>query len=590
MDQALFTFIKSRLAAGDDSQLRQGRRFGRKITISDIAVIQCHWGTNESQMAATRSAVTQLADTDVLPAEWVFVEAQQPGVESKFADLANLGITYIRRDIPEGSEALFFKEALWNIGALATKSSRLVFLDADIVFVSREWVSAISSALRSYDLISPHGWSYYADQLALDSGHPTGLIESCGHNWMKNGKAEGHPGFGVGMTRELFGRIGGIPVISTCGGDTWLWGMVFGKRREMPTQWVPYNVPYVWDLGVQPAPRIGATEEICFHIQHGTTRNARLYCGQASVGHCCTTVPYEDISYTLGEMPVWADSRAGRLHREARAKLFERRAELTEKKDSFEQFRLARSVYDEVALKEYGAIDKAHPLTVSVAYRSGGAYRPCHVQLLKALLERHLKTPHKFLCVSDTEIEGVDTVPFITATAQTPAYYSQLELFRSDLYSKGASVLTMDLDVLPFRDFSLHRSPEGIALGMEFHNWPQCIRTLWNGGMAYFRGDFGFVIDDFIADLKAGGLNDPKFRFFSSQEFLTGCLYRHGHTVQDILAHVPFDFYQGDGRRAPSADKALCHFLAWPKPWGLKAKPNWIDDEDWASIQETKRK
>ena len=76
-------------------------------------------------------------------------------VESKFADLANLGITYIRCDIPEGSEKLFLKEALWNIGALATKSSRLVFLDSDIVFVSREWVSAVSMPPMSRKLGTP---------------------------------------------------------------------------------------------------------------------------------------------------------------------------------------------------------------------------------------------------------------------------------------------------------------------------------------------------------------------------------------------------------------------------------------------------
>lgn len=584
MDQTLYSFLKARLEAGDDSQLRFGRRTGETITIADIAIIQCHWGTDASQVAATRSAVTQMLDSDLQPAEWIFVEAQPAGTDTQFADLADLGASFIRRDIPDGSESLFLKEALWNVGALAAKSSRLVFLDSDIVFVSRDWLSPVSAALKAYDLISPHGWSYYADQLALKSGHPVGLTESCGHNWMRSRKTSGHPGFGLGMTRELFDRIGGIPVVSTCGGDTWFWSMVFGKRRDLPTQWVPYNVPYLWDLGLQPQPRIGATDEICYHVPHGTTRNARLYCGQAVLGHCCTTVPQEDIDYALGELPTWARNIAGGLHRTTRKQL------LARKDEDIDQFRLARDIYDAAAQDEYGPIDDANPLTVAVAYRPGGSYTHRHVQLLKRLLERHLKTPHRFLCVSDEPIDGVETTPFRSTAAQTPAYYSQLELFRSDLYTPGTSVLTMDLDILPFRDFALHRAPlGGIALGMEFHNWPQCVRTLWNGGMAYFRDDFGFVLDDFLSETDIGGRHDPKFRFFSSQEFLTGALHAHGHTIQDILAHVPFDFFQGEGRRAPSADKALCHFLAWPKPWGLKEKPAWIDAADWRLIQEVKR-
>ena len=201
MDQTLYSFLKARLEAGDDSQLRFGRRTGETITIADIAIIQCHWGTDASQVAATRSAVTQMLDSDLQPAEWIFVEAQPAGTDTQFADLADLGASFIRRDIPDGSESLFLKEALWNVGALAAKSSRLVFLDSDIVFVSRDWLSSVSAALKTYDLISPHGWSYYADQLALKSGHPVGLTESCGHNWMRSRKTSGHPGFGLEIGR-----------------------------------------------------------------------------------------------------------------------------------------------------------------------------------------------------------------------------------------------------------------------------------------------------------------------------------------------------------------------------------------------------
>lgn len=41
----------------------------------------------------------------------------------------------------------------------------------------------------------------------------------------------------------------------------------------------------------------------------------------------------------------------------------------------------------------------------------GNKYGPEYVQRLKAGVQRHLTQPHRFLCITDQEIEGVETTP-----------------------------------------------------------------------------------------------------------------------------------------------------------------------------------
>lgn len=90
-------------------------------------------------------------------------------------------------------------------------------------------------------------------------------------------------------------------------------------------------------------------------------------------------------------------------------------------------------------------------LTVACVYRTfsgnlqlGGNYDATWVQKLKRGVERHLSVPHRFVCLSNVEIEGVDVIPLTQDT--WVGWWSKIELFEPGKFD--GPVLYFDLDVI----------------------------------------------------------------------------------------------------------------------------------------------
>ena len=566
--------LDEQLKAGDTSvrSLSYPRYDGEQPPVG-IALIQCHYGTDEKRLAATRKALAIMAKSNPRPAEWVLIEAQSTGVTQQLDELASrLGITYRFVRVPEASGGIFIKEALWNLGAKEVSGDRLVFLDSDCAMCNTSWAVHVHRAMEDFDFGSPHGFAYYG-------GLPDGeddrdyrkVMVSTGQAWL-TGQGNGHPGFGVFMSRAFYNHIGGLPCTSSAGGDSWLWYMVLGHwKRPYSLCRLPYNAPYILNIGVRPVPRIGATRELCCHIDHGL-KSDRQYQAQALLARWCTTRPFEDIRDNPDTgLPEWRGNAAGVIHRKVRQRLLD----CMEGMDMDSCIIRARELYDQEAEEILGPIDDDHPLIIATSLRSGDQYDADHVLMLRDLFARFCLTPHQFWCFSDTEIPGVHTIPLVSGHRETPYFYAQQELYR-DVYPKQASVLTCDLDAIPIREFTMHRATYGqMAMGWEQHNWPQSNRCLWNGGVTYFRGDFSFVFDEYISGIDGGGVLESQFAFISSQEFINGSLYRHGIVPHDILAHLCMEFYHGDGKLDVAAS-TLVHFLGKEKPWTLRQKPVWL--------------
>lgn len=104
-----------------------------------------------------------------------------------------------------------------------------------------------------------------------------------------------------------------------------------------------------------------------------------------------------------------------------------------------------------------------------------------------------LKTPHKYICLSDIDIPGVETIKLVNPIKICPAQYSQIEYFRKGIFPKNASILAIDLDCHPVREFEMHRCPENhFSMTMEYNQKPNHPdwNTIWNCGCMYFNGDF----------------------------------------------------------------------------------------------------
>lgn len=84
-------------------------------------------------------------------------------------------------------------------------------------------------------------------------------------------------------------------------------------------------------------------------------------------------------------------------------------------------------------------------ITIATVLRSGGpVYDERWVHALRAGVAEYLKAPHRFVCLSDVEVPGVETAPL---AHDFPGWWAKIELFRPGVFE--GPTLYMDLDTLP---------------------------------------------------------------------------------------------------------------------------------------------
>ena len=103
-----------------------------------------------------------------------------------------------------------------------------------------------------------------------------------------------------------------------------------------------------------------------------------------------------------------------------------------------------------------------------VTYLWGTHYRPGHVQRLARSVAHWLTVPHRFICVTDQAVPGVETFPNLAMRYPTRCY-RRLWLFSEPATVLGESILHLDLDLVvcgsldPFVsrdvDFAIYRAP-----------------------------------------------------------------------------------------------------------------------------------
>ena len=544
--------------------------------VADLALIMCHYGQGAERIAANKRALAWTLQSDPLPAQIIFVEAAGDGEPLHFEYLADMGVTYINRRIPKGGEGLWLKEPLWDIAAgIALQDpaiKKLCFVDADCSFADQSWATQVSEALDDLDIISPHSCAYYAGS-EVDRAY--GVFASAGYQIaqaLKGGKSEapyGHPGMAVAMTRDFYASLGRLPYVPVGSGDTYLWHLVAG-RRLFPAQreQLAYSTPILGRTGMCPPPRIGCAGQVLCHHDHGALGDTRIYQERWVAFRACFQHPLEGYVINADGMPERVDSAPSRILAAAMPAI----ANLKRDKKTPWTRQAARDLYDDLAMDEYGEIDEDHPLVVATLLRSGGRYEPRHVRWLRDQFAARCKTPHRFVCLSDVTIKGVDTIPLELPRHKSPGWWGQLEYLRPGLFPGGASVLCCDLDTVLYRDFELHRCPLGeFAMSREIDNWSRSSWAVWNAGLMYFNGDFSGVWKAYNNDLDFR-FSDPQYHYPGSQEYIVAGLLAQGDYPTDIVRHVCYSFYEGDCRRLPSETQIAC-FPMTPKPWDITPRP-----------------
>jgi hypothetical protein len=95
-------------------------------------------------------------------------------------------------------------------------------------------------------------------------------------------------------------------------------------------------------------------------------------------------------------------------------------------------------------------------LTFACVLRSGGDYTPAHVAHLRDSVARHLKMPHRFVCLSDVDVP----CERIALIHNWSGWWSKIELFRPCIFE--GPVMFADLDTIAVG------SMDDLALGHRF--------------------------------------------------------------------------------------------------------------------------
>ena len=536
-----------------------------------LALILCHYGQDERRIAANRQALEWTLQSRPSPSI-IFVEATEDGQPCHFECLADKGVTYIHRVVPEAGKGLWLKEALWSIGARQALTdpsiTGLCFLDADCEFCRQDWAKDVAAALKNCDVISPHAWGYYSNQPDAGGERMPKVTESAGRKAAK-GEKGGFPGFALAMTRRFFTERlhSRIPLSSNGGGDTLFWQLLRGTK-DYGQQCAHYNFTFDQRAGMRPRLRIGCGGQTICHHYHGPF-NERAYYARSAITIAATEAPMTEYRYQVDGMPVWnMDTPGGRILSKAYPTFRKDAFALKDKADSA----YARRIYDHYAEQEYGAIDEDNPLIVACLLRTGGAYTPAHVLSLRDQFAAHLKTPYRFVCFSDIEIPGVDVLPLTFTRDECPGWWGQVEYFKQGLFPATASVLTCDLDNVVLNDFTMHQCPSGgFFTGRQIGAWIKSVWSVWNFGVTFWRGDFSYVYDTYARDIQHT-YRHPHYQHISVQEFIYDTLRTHDVFPRDVEAHVMTRFYNGPDRSHPPGTVIL-QFPDHPKPWDITPRP-----------------
>lgn len=527
--------------------------------VKGLALVACSWGSGTAHAAATRQAVGSWFRCSPLPEVFVFVEAVAEGMEELLRHDRG-DVHYVSRSLGPEHRHLFHKEALWNLGLAEVRRAypgvrSVLFMDSHLaVSSSVSFFADVAAALDHADVIQP--FSTVAD--SADGTVRKGLVAQ----WSRN-VGWGTPGFALAATMAFLDRMDGFPLVPTSGGDAATWNRLLrSKQGGGPV--LDHGPAFRRDArfsAIVPRPTVAFLDTGLTHISHGPTSDRHYAEQDAILEYACSR--FGDLcTADSNGLLVAANTPEASAFQACMGRIREVHGN-----------REVRDLWDAELQSRMPRIDEAHPLTVVCVLRSGGTYEPRHVRWLRDQVAAHLLTPHRFLCLADCDVSGVETIPMIHGL---PVTRSKLELFRSDLFTNpDESVLFVDLDTVVMRDFTLPVCPAGRIHYIRERDrraaWPA-----WGSGVMCFRGggQFSRIIDRFLEDRVAG--RAPEWQFPGEQEFSSYCVYfERLAEVCDIERLLAVRLFDGHWHSPQPPSEA--HFVTWTaarKPWATQA--SWI--------------
>ena len=174
-----------------------------------------------------------------------------------------------------GKSVLFHKEQLCKVleKRVSWWYSKLLFLDADILFGNPNWYNETSKLLDTHHVVQP-----FSDCVWLDITYKNSIQKRVSVAFMDRTKPYEsklhHPGFGWAFRRAWYREVGFFRYGLTGSGDTlsaaaWL-GTPFNKGYLKPAL-EPAYIEYL----KLPRPLLTCTSGTIYHLWHGTSKNRK---------------------------------------------------------------------------------------------------------------------------------------------------------------------------------------------------------------------------------------------------------------------------------------------------------------------------
>lgn len=167
-------------------------------------------------------------------------------------------------------------------------------------------------------------------------------------------------------------------------------------------------------------------------------------------------------------------------------------------------------------------------ITVACVLRQGGkvGYNSSWVDKLKNSVDRNLSIPHRFVCLSDCEV-NCERIPLINAGA---GFWSKLELFRPGLFS--GPVLYLDLDTV------ICSSLDEIVQRIQYQDFVMLHETDKNvvsSAVMWWQGDHSYLYDQWVKEpVDTWYAQYSKMPRYGDQAFIED---RTNHTL--LQQHIP---------------------------------------------------
>jgi len=203
--------------------------------------------------------------------------------------------------LTRSKSSLFYKERLFNLldPLIPEQYTKLVFIDADIIFSDPNWLDLISKKLEDTDIIQPFKAAFYlgANLQTVENRINSFMYES------RNGTINktSHPGFAWALRRDYFQKIGGFFDKAILGsGDTFLAYGLF-KYFEPSYKFIGSKFKLYQEKAFAIPKRMGFLDIGIYHLNHGLIRE-RNYYGRHTIPKLLNIIKWEDIIDETGEM------------------------------------------------------------------------------------------------------------------------------------------------------------------------------------------------------------------------------------------------------------------------------------------------